>query len=271
MPGISYKSVALGSMAIGGIGAVSALLGAGSLIGIVASVLAALFALLTIAMYKYGYILMPFFTRGARIVQIHDSGYEVPPGEEAILKKVENSYYASVFLAVNIFESMTDKSPDEQVAYNEFFERAISGVKFVTKFSMMVYVKDLTKYRESLETKRAESQLRLARERDKPDPDVLKLDRFEREAAMWDAQLHRLTRGVKPMAVLCYVMTTGIGVTKESAVATAKSQASELRSVISNALNVEVKQLNGAEMMKCFEWEFMIPTSAAEMDGAAQV
>ena len=43
-----------------------------------------------------------------------------------------------------------------------------------------------------IETKIAEAQLRLARERDKPDPDPLKIDRLEREFAHWDLVLKRV-------------------------------------------------------------------------------
>jgi len=229
--------------------------------------LSAICFVLSLAIYKYGYILFPLLTKGLRIVEIHDA-YELPPGQEAIVKRVGGTYYASAYLYVRIYESVTDKTMDENQIYSEYFERAISSVKFVVKFSMMVYVKDLYKYREGIETKRAEAQLRLAREKEKSEPDVLRIDKFEREVGMWDGQLARISTGVKPMGAICYIMTTAQGVSKEAAMAAVLNQTSELRATVSNALNADVNTVTGEEMRKCFEWEFFLPTSEKEMGEA---
>ena len=46
-------------------------------------------------------------------------------------------------------------------------------------------------YKRRLEERRGLAQLRLAREKEKPEPDVLRLDKFEREVAMWDGEIKR--------------------------------------------------------------------------------
>ncbi len=232
--------------------------------------IAALFVLLSMAIYKYGYIIIPLLTRFARIIEIHDAGFEVPPGQEAIVKKVGDLYYASMFLMVKIYESATEKTREENVIYTQYFERAISSVRHVTKFCILLYVKDLGKYREGIETKRAEAQLRLSRERDKPEPDVLKIDRYEREVAMYDGQLARIAGGVKPMGAVSYLMTTATGVTKEAAIAAARVQANELKATISNAMNTEVVLLKGEDMKRCYDWEYFIPPSMAELEASLE-
>ena len=264
MAEISTKYYAYGSM---GVGAFCILLAMGNQFNIITAPLAAFFVFMSFALFKYGYILVPLITKQLKIIEIRD-GYELPPGQEAIVKKVGGTYYASVFLFVRIYESVTDKTIDENQVYTEYFERAISSVKFVVKFSMMVYVKDLTKYRENIETKRAEAQLRLAREKEKGEPDVLRIDKFEREVAMWDGQLARISTGIKPMGAVTYMMTTAQGVSKEAAMAAALNQASELRATVSNALNCEVNIVTGEEMRKCFEWEFFLPTTEKETEEA---
>ena len=65
-------------------------------------------------------------------------------------------------------------------------------------------------------------------------------------------------------------MTTATGVTKESALAAAQNQANELKATISNALNTEVVQLAGEEMMKCYEWEYFLPPTQAEFESAVR-
>lgn len=264
MPEISTKLYAYLTL---GLGVFCILLSVQTSMNLVTAPLAAFFVFMSFVFFKYGYLVVPIITKQLRIVEIHD-GHEFPPGQEAIVKKIGNTYYASCYLFVRIYESVTDKTIDENQVYTEYFERAISSVKFVVKFSMMVYVKDMFKYREGIETKRAEAQLRLAREKEKPEPDVLRIDKFEREVAMWDSQLSRISTGVKPMGAICYLMTTAQGVSKEAAIAAALNQASELRATVSNALNAEVALLNGEEMRKCFEWEYFLPTSEKEMEEA---
>ncbi len=219
-------------------------------------------ALASLLIYKYGYFIIPVITKFSNIVLMTDSGYEVPPSQDVIIKKVGTEYYATKFLGVRIYESAAEKSLEENVVYSNYFERAISSVKFVTKFCMMVYVKDMGDYRMKIETKKAEAQLKLSREREKPEPDILKLDRYEREVAMWTSEIEKLARGYKPMATVAYVMTTAVGISKESAKASVSSQANELKATISNALNCEVEELTGDEMLRCIEWEYMLPSNS---------
>ena len=184
------------------------------------------------------------------------------------MKTANGVFYASAFLGIKIFESATEKTTEENLAYTQFFERAISNIKYVTKIAYMLFVEDVGEKRKMIETKRAESQLRLARERDKPQPDVLKIDKYEREVAIWDNQLTRLIKGVKPMGVVAYAQTCGVGLSKDAATAQARTQANELKTVLANALNVEVVNLNGDEMLKCFEWERFFPVTAQELEEA---
>ena len=216
--------------------------------------------------WKYGYLVVPLITQRTKIVMMTSEGYEVPASQDVIVKNVNGVFYASAFLGLKIFESVTERSAEEAVSYSQYFERAISNLKYVTKIAYMLYVEDIRQKRQLIETKRAEAQLRLARERDKPQPDPLKIDRYERELALWDGQLTRLIKGVKPMGITAYAMTTAAGVSKEAAIAKARVQAQELRTLLANALNVEVIPLQGDEMLKCFEWEFFYPTTVQELE-----
>ena len=65
---------------------------------------------------------------------------------------------------------------------------------------------------------------------------------------------------------MAYAQTTAVGLSKDAAVAAARIQANELRTLLANALNVEVVQLTGDEMMKCFEWDKFFPVTAQELE-----
>jgi hypothetical protein len=265
---LNTKYLAYGAAALCLMGAFGAFASAGGPFSILAALICGIGGVLAVALYKYGYFIVPFLTQKGKIIQIFAGNYEIPPSQDVIIKKEGNVYYASAFLGIKIYESTTEKSPQENVLYSEYFERAISSVRFPVKFSLMVYVIDISHHRKELETKYAEAQLKLSREREKPEPDVLKLDRYEKEVAMYEAQLNRLVAGFKPMGTIIYAMTTATGLSKESAIAEAKTQATELRSVLSNALNVQVVHLTADDMLKCFEWEHIIPPTGQSMEGA---
>ncbi len=258
-----YLYVAIGIGVLGVFGAF-VMGGAYSLLG---AILAGIGATLTMGLYKYGYIIIPTITKTTKTsVVLTEDMYEVPSTQDAIVRNINGVYYATVFLGVKVFESMSEKSPEELQSYNSYFERAISNIRSVAKISYMVYVEDITEKRRNIEVKRAEVQLRLARERDKTEPDVLRIDKLERELAVWDVQLGQIQKGMKPMGVVAYAMTTAGGVSKEGAIASARAQANELRSILSNSLNVEVDILTADEMLKCFQWEKFLPLTPKELE-----
>lgn len=267
--GFSSKYYSFGCLALSLAALVATFVNAGGYAWISGPV-SAFFAAMAFLTFKYGYFIIPLVTKGLRVIEIRDD-FEIIPSQEAIVKNIEGTYYASMFLLVKIYESTTEKTQEEMTIYTDYFERAITGIKYVVKFCMMIYVKDLTKYKEQIDTKRMEAQLKLQREMDKPAPDPLRIDKFERDKAMWEAQLKRVSSGVRPMGAMAYIMTTATGVSKDAAVAAVRAQATELRATLGNALNVEVIPISGEEMKQCFEWEYFIPPTAKALEEDAGV
>lgn len=264
---VTDKQLAYGCAGVGIFGGIMALVGGGP-IGIIGFLFAGLGSVAAVLFLKYGYMLVPLITQRTNMVLMTDTGYEVPPSQDVVLKKVGGLYYASAFLGIRVFESATEKTLEQNIAYNEDFERAISNIKYVAKVSYMLYAEDVGEERKKIETKKAEAQLRLSREREKTEPDVLRIDKYEREVGMWDSQLGKLTKGLRPMGVLAYAMTTASGVSKEAAMAGARAQARELKVTLSNSLNVQVEQLQADQMLKCFEWEKAMPPTPRELESS---
>ena len=267
MVGVTTKNLMYASIGLAFLGALLAFsASASSWLGLIGGLFAGVGGIGAVIFFKYGYLAVPLITQRSKIVMVTDTGYEIPPSQDVIIKKVGNEYYASAFLAIKIFESATERNDQQNIAYNQFFERAISNMRYAVKICYLLYAEDVAEKRRTIETRKAEAQLRLARERDKADPDVLKMDKYEREIAMWETQLQRLIKGVRPMGVLAYAMTSASGVSKEAAVATLRAQVREVKVTLQNALNVQVEQLTAEEMKRCFEWEFAFPSGPKEIE-----
>ncbi|MEM3431502.1 MAG: hypothetical protein QXT72_02680 [Candidatus Micrarchaeia archaeon] len=252
-------------MAYGAIGVsilvflIMATLPGGSTLQFIMAGLSLFTAVLSFLLWKYGYWMVPFITKRLNIIEVHDGQWETTPAQDAIVKKIGDEYYASVFLHIKMYKSTTERSQEENMVFIDSFERAIANIKYPVKIATLLYAKDIAKYREDVETKKYEAQLKLQREREKSEPDVLALDRLEKEVAMYEAELNRIISGERPMGLISYAMTTGVGVTKDAAVAVAKNQAAEIKTLLANALNVEVSYLYGEDMMKCYDLEHMVP------------
>lgn len=240
--------------------------GGGNFFALFGGLFALIGCVMGVVFWKYGYFVVPLITQKSNIIMLTEDGIEIPPSQDVIIKKSNGLYYASSFLGLKIYESATEKSMEENVVFSQYFERAISDLKFVTKISYLLYVEDIGEERKKIESKRAEAQLKLSRERDKSQPDPLRIDRYERELAHWDLQLTKLIKGIKPMGIIAYAQTAAVNTNKDAAVASAREQAKTLKTVFANSLNVEVVVLSADEMLKCFEWEKFYPTTPQELE-----
>jgi len=240
-------------------------LGEFRIIAVLASIF---FAVLDVLIYKVGFMILPLITKILKVTEIRAGGFEIPPSQDVILKNVGGLYYATMFLYGRFYESAAVGVQEEQASYMDLWERAVASIKFPFKFCIMTYIEDILKYREDIETKRAAAQLRLGREREKPRPDPIMIDKWEREVARQNEMLARLSAGEKPMGTIMYITTTAIGASPEAAIAAVKAQANELKANFSNTLNIEITTLTGEDMKKCFEWEVAFPPTPKDLKGA---
>lgn len=225
---------------------------------------AAVFFFLTFLLWKYGYILIPFFTRATNIVEVHDA-YEVPPSRDYIIKKSESGYYATKFLEVRFYESSMDKSAEDKKTMFESFEKAISSLKYIVKITLMISTLDLSKHIDEIKTKRGTVEARKAKETKLAADESMRMDR---ELAYWNRLLDRITQGERPVEIIAFATTTAFGLTRDEALSRVSRQAKELKTILSSSLGCDVRELSDLEMLKCFEWEYFFPTTQEEVKDA---
>ncbi|MCI0503929.1 hypothetical protein L0Y65_04420 [Candidatus Micrarchaeota archaeon] len=253
--------------------AVTAISLLGGLVAIVISLLsgnpimpivAALFFSITLMLWKYGYLIIPFFTKAANIIEMHD-GYEVPPTRDYIIKKNESGYYASKFLEIRFYESSMDKNSEEKKTMFDSFEKAVSSLKYIVKISLMISTLDLSKHIEEIKTKRGTVEAKKAKETKLAADESMRMDR---ELAYWNRLLDRITQGERPVEIIAFATTTAFGLTRDEALSRVNRQAKELKTILSSSLGCDVRDLSDLEMLRCFEWDFFFPTTQEEIKDA---
>ncbi|MEW6035786.1 MAG: hypothetical protein AB1529_04180, partial [Candidatus Micrarchaeota archaeon] len=134
----SAKTYTFASIGVGFLGALFGLIGGGGPLSLLGGILAGLGSMMGVLFWRYGYIMVPLITERTKIVMVSDLGYEIPPSQDVIVKSANGVFYASAFLGLKIFESATEKSGEETMTYNQFFERAISNIKYITKIAYLL-------------------------------------------------------------------------------------------------------------------------------------
>jgi hypothetical protein len=237
----------------------------GGIVGMVLVLLGALGIVVTYAMFTLGFAALPLITNALHVSEHLGNGYKIPPSQDVIVRNVGGIYHATMYMQARFYEAATSEVEEETTStYMELWERALAGIKFPFKFCLISFPEDIAKYREDIETQRYAATIKLGKEREKPNPDALVIDKWEREIARLNAMLARLTAGEKPMGAVMYLATTGIGVNEEAAIAAARRQVGEIRSTVANALNIEIKPVKGEDMKRCFRWEYYVPPDKAE-------
>lgn len=224
-----------------------------------AAIFSALLFTLSLFIWKYGYLLMPHITKTANIVEVRGE-YIIPPTRDCVLKKSDQGYHATKFLEIIFYESTVDKNAVEKHSLFESFEKTLGSLKHTIKISFLLSPIDVSKYADDIKTRRSEIEAKktkvLANSHD-----AIRLDR---EIAMFNRFLERLTSGERPMEIITYASTTASGATKDEAIARAKRQSQEIKTILSSTLSSEVRELSDLDMIKCFEWDYFVPESREE-------
>jgi len=227
--------------------------------------IATLAAPLAFIIFKWGDWLIPYFTRAQRVITTTEAEVDIPLTEDVIVKQEGGTFIAAAFLGIRIFRSVTTMEEGEKRTFMDLWERALSGLNSVTKYSLLVYLKDMSKYRESIEERKAKVQMEIARESEKKAPDPVALDTLERAVSMWDSMLSRLSVGEKPIGMVAFVHVSAKGSTRDGAIAAVRQNVNEVRGVVGTALNSEVVTLTGDDMKRCFDWSYTVPASSADI------
>ncbi len=261
MDEMSNKTYAMAALAVGALAVIASFLAQNALLAL----LAAVFVLLSVMLWKMGHILLPMLTGHFKTVEVRDP-YEIPPARDMVIKKCGSKYYASMFMQAHITSSVTEMDLASKSLFMEYFERAISSARSVVKFSVVAAGIDMTEFGNKLKSRRGEIETNRARlAASGKVSEQAELTRLDREVAMINKQLERLAAGEKPMEVIAYVMTTAVGLSREDASRKVRAQAAEVKTGVGNSLNVDILMLADEDMLRCLEWEYMLPTTLAEL------
>lgn len=227
-----------------------------------AAAVSAMFFCFSIAIWKYGYLLIPMIAKGAHIVET-GQGFEIPPSQDAVIGRSGGDFLATCFLSARLYQSASEADEGRRKEMGRMFETAISSAGFPFRICAMVSPLDVKNELDEIRAKRSVAESRLEKlGAKKSSADAARLGR---EIAMWNRMLGKLGEGERPLEVSFYFSTTASGLTKEEAYSRAKAQSDKLSVVLSSALSCEVVRLAGEDMKRAFQWDFFGPANSEEL------
>ena len=156
--------------------------------------MSALFFCVSLALWKYGYVIMPAIIRGANVVEI-GRNFEIPASQDVVVGKNGGNFLATAFLCAKLYESASEKDGRQKASFGEMFERAISSAGFPFKVCALVSPLDLKREIEEIRTRRSLAESRKEKLSAAGATHEAEITRLEREIAMWSRQMERLTGG----------------------------------------------------------------------------
>ncbi|MFN3909868.1 MAG: hypothetical protein ACK4J0_01375 [Candidatus Anstonellaceae archaeon] len=211
--------------------------------------------------FKFGYFFAPLLT-SATNTWVKYGNYELSPSQDALLKKTSEGYYASMFLSITLKDSSTFKTEGQNLMLMQMFEKAITSLRHTTKISLIITNVDVSEFLEKLIEKRSLAEQKLSQLK----PNSAQAEILKREIESYNSQIKQISSGQKPMQVLAYAQITSFAQTKSEALAKVKNNAQQTAAVLANALATEITILNGKDILTCFEWEMLAPSSKTEIE-----
>ena len=131
------------------------LTGSGTPLTLLGGIIAGLTALGAVLLIRYEYLIIPLIKQRSKTIITSDLvTYDLSPSQDTIAFNHGNEYYASAFLGIEVYRSPTEEISEENLKYNEFFERAISSFRNVTKIGYLIHLEEIGENLLDLERKK---------------------------------------------------------------------------------------------------------------------
>jgi hypothetical protein len=229
------------------------------LISLVLSLFALLFDLLAFSTKFYTSFFMPFLTmKDKSVVLEKEEPFFMASTGNAIVVRRENDIYASVFIKIPTYKSSTEMNADEKTEFARLFSRALTLTKNPVKFSTQLYVINKDSYISNIRNRLNEVEERYQNATVSKDISKEESERIKGEVTMWHNLLDNVSR-VRSQSLETYAMTTSQGNNEEEAVNLALQEAGEVVTGISSTFGISASIIEGEEMLKFIEPNYMIP------------
>lgn len=218
----------------------------------------------------YTQFFIPFLQMKGRVVTLNDSeAFTLAPTGNAIIVRKGSDVYASAFIKIPSYRSATEMSPEEKVDFSKMFSRVMTLSSVPVKFASQMYVINKDSYIGSIRSKLNEAEERYSGISLNKGASKEQVERTKGEVTMWHNLFDHVSK-TRSQSLEPYAMITSQGGNEEEAINLALQKADEVATGISALFGINATIIEGEEMLKFVEPDYMIPvvTAAEQLRGA---
>jgi hypothetical protein len=222
-------------------------------------VVALLVDILAFSTKYYFQFFVPFAGMKNRTVILNESeAFTVAPSGNAIVVRSGQDTYASALIKIPSYRSATEMSAGEKTDFTKMFSRALSLSRSPVKFAAQLYVINKDDYIANIKNRLDEAEERYQGTILNKGIPKAEAERVRGEVTMWHNLFDSVNK-TRSQSLEAYAMVTSPGITEEEAVNLALQQADEVATGISATFGISASIIEGGEMLKFLEPDYMIP------------
>jgi hypothetical protein len=222
-------------------------------------IVALAFDLLAFSTKYYFQFFIPFLGMKGRTVVLNDGeAFTMAPSGNAIVARSGQDTYASAIVRIPSYRSATEMTSAEKTDFAKMFSRVLNLARNPVKFSAQLYVINKDEYIAEIKNKLDEAEERYQSTTLNKGLPKAESERVRGEVTMWHNLFDSVNK-TRSLSLEAYAMITSPGNTEEEAVNLALQQADEVATGISAIFGIAASIVEGKELLKFLEPDYMIP------------
>ncbi len=223
-------------------------------------VIALVFDVLAFSTKYYMAFFIPILKMHGRTAVIDSSeAFRMAPSSNAIVVRRDSDVFASAFVKIPTYRSATEMNAEEKIDFTKLFSRALTVARQPVRFGAQFYVINKDLYINNVKNKLNEAEERYQTASLNSKITKSESERIRGEVTMWHNLFDSVSK-VKSHALEAYAMTTAEGGNEDEAINLALQQADELATGLSAVFGVTASIIEGPELLRFLEPEYMIPS-----------
>ncbi len=206
----------------------------------------------------YTYLIIPMLKqRKNQVVLSNESAYWLSTAADAVLKKVDDQFIATVYVMIPLYRSSTEMSPEEKLDFGRQVSKLVSINRDPVRYSAELYVMNKDAYLQTLRDTISVTENEVIELSQKNAP-AKEQERAKGKVAMWRNILDNTNKAFS-LELITYASVSAAGSKEFEAVSIAQQKARDLIAGVSSSFGVTPSLITGQDIYKFIEPEHMVP------------
>ena len=218
------------------------------------------FVVLAFASRYYSYLIIPMVKQRSKHIMLDkENTYWLSASADSIIRKVKDTFIATVYVTIPIYRSATEMQPEEKLEFANQVSRLVGIRKDPVRYSTQMYVMDKDAYLQTIRDN-VNAAENAAEELSQKGAPAAETERAKGKIAMWRNMLDTISKGTS-FELVTYASISATGTKEHEAVSAVQQKARDVISGVSTTFGVTPTIVTGEEILKFVEPEHMIPVT----------